>query len=77
MVFIPLSDEAPERRHEPPYVTYAIIALNVLVSCGASVSSGEDVAFERLRWGVVPDDLFGGRILPLSPTCSCTAASRT
>ncbi|MFO1114891.1 MAG: rhomboid family intramembrane serine protease [Beijerinckiaceae bacterium] len=65
MVFIPLSDEAPERRHEPPYVTYAIIALNVLVFLWrASVSSGEDVAFS-LRWGVVPDDLFGGRILPL------------
>ena len=60
MVFIPLSDEAPERRHEPPYVTYAIIALNVLVFLWrASVSSGEDVAFSPeifLRPVAVADD---------------------
>ncbi len=59
MVLIPLSDEAPTMRRTPPYATYAIIALNILVFFWrSSVSSGEDIVFE-LRWGVVPDSLFG------------------
>ncbi len=44
MVLIPLSDEAPTMRHTPPYATYAIIALNILVFFWrSSVSSGEDI----------------------------------
>jgi membrane associated rhomboid family serine protease len=60
MVLIPLSDDAPLQRHEPPFVTYAIIALSILVfAWRVSTSNGEDIVFER-HWGVVPQSVFDG-----------------
>ena len=60
MVLIPLYDDAPAERRTQPYVTYAIIALNIAVFLWrASASGGEDIVFDR-HWGVVPQAVFGG-----------------
>ena len=59
MVLIPLGDDAPHARRDTPYVTYALIALNVVIFLWrVSVSHGEDIVFER-HWGVVPALMFG------------------
>lgn len=59
MVLIPLSDDAPTARRAAPVVTYAIVALNILVFVWRlSIAGASDVLFER-RWGVVPDIVFG------------------
>jgi membrane associated rhomboid family serine protease len=59
MVLIPLSDEPSTRRHEPPFVAYTIVALNIAIFLWRqAVGGGEDMAFEHL-WGVVPKLAFG------------------
>ncbi len=61
MVLIPLSDDAPTARAAPPIVTYAIVALNILVFVWRlSVGGTADIPFER-RWGVVPDIVFASQ----------------
>ena len=65
MVLIPLADDAPHARRETPYVTYALIALNVAIFVWRlSVSKGEDILFER-HWGVTPGLMFGTNDLGL------------
>ena len=59
MVFIPLSDEAPHARRAPPVVTYALIALTVLVFLWRQMAGGgDDIVFDR-HWGVTPGIVAG------------------
>ncbi|MDE2362769.1 MAG: rhomboid family intramembrane serine protease [Hyphomicrobiales bacterium] len=60
MVLIPLSDDAPTERREPPYVTYALIALNVAVYLFELSYTDAAEASVDLRWGATPDLVFGG-----------------
>ncbi|MFO1168050.1 MAG: rhomboid family intramembrane serine protease [Rhodoblastus sp.] len=63
MVLIPLGDDAPHARRDTPYVTYALIALNVAIFIWRqTVSHGEDIVFER-HWGVTPALMFGTKEL--------------
>ena len=61
----PLSDENPTRT--TPYVTYALVAINMPSSSTSSRSASQVEGFIR-ACGFLPDELVTGRDLP-PPTC--------
>ena len=74
----------PIRDHNPslstPYVTYALIALNVVVFIGYLPLLGDEARLTAFfdRWALIPARFTAGEgTRPSSPRCSCTAGCCT
>lgn len=65
-MFIPLHDGVPMRRLRRPYVTYAIIAVNiaVFVLLGGLPGTEELATLAAIGFGSIPSVLFGTEALP-------------
>ena len=58
-MFVPISDDNPLRSITRPYVTYALVALNVLFFALELTPTGQNVA---ASFAIVPNELFGVKI---------------
>lgn len=65
-MFIPLHDGVPMRRLRAPYVTYALIALNVAIFAltGDHILSEDGTAVVAAGLGAIPSVIFGLEALP-------------